>query len=81
LQLEVRRNMNTSRLLSLLAAVLVTAAQWTALLCLLAPMPVEAAPLATIAYDALPVIVVTAERPTGAAATAGSSRQSQDAME
>jgi hypothetical protein len=64
--------MNTSRLVSLLAAVLVTAAQWTALFCLLTPAPLEAAPAATTAtYDALPVIVITAERPAGAAAGGG----------
>jgi hypothetical protein len=64
--------MNASRLVSLLAAVLVTAAQWTALFCLLAPTLVEAAPVATPgADDALPVIVITAERPAGAAAGGG----------
>jgi hypothetical protein len=60
----MRGIMNTARLVNLLAALLITAAQWTALFWLLAPTQVEATPVATTAPDnAIPVIVVTAHRP------------------
>jgi hypothetical protein len=56
--------MNTTRFVSLVAAALITAAQWLVLLWLLAPTRVEATPVATAAPDsALPEIVVTAHRP------------------
>jgi hypothetical protein len=59
----MRGIMNTARLVSFLAAVLITAAQWTAPFWLLAPTRADATPLATAApYNALPVIVVTAHR-------------------
>jgi len=55
--------MNTARLVRFIAAALITTVQWTTFLWLLEPTQVEAAPLARAASDdALPVIVVTAER-------------------
>jgi hypothetical protein len=56
--------MRIPRFVSLLAAVLITAAQWTPIMWLLAPTRVEATPVTAEAPDnAVPVIVVTARRP------------------
>ena len=55
--------MNIARPVHLLAAALITAGQWTTFLWLLEPAQVAAAPVAWAAPDdALPVIVVTAQR-------------------
>jgi hypothetical protein len=55
--------MNTTRLVSLVAATLITVAQWTPLLWLVEPAAAEAAPVASAASDdAMPLIVVTAHR-------------------
>jgi hypothetical protein len=53
--------MNRSRLVRFLAAALLAAAQWVALLGFAKPAQVEAAPVA-MPDDAMPVIVVTARR-------------------
>ena len=51
--------MKTTRLICLIAAVMITTAEWTIFLSLVAP--VEASPLACTASDeAVPTIVVTA---------------------
>ena len=53
--------MNRSRLVRFLAAALLAAAQWVALLGFAKPTPVEAAAVA-VPDDSMPVIVVTARR-------------------
>jgi hypothetical protein len=50
--------MKRTRLICLVAAVMITAAEWTLFLSLVAP--VEASPLACTAPDEVPTIVVTA---------------------
>ena len=55
--------MNTTRLISLIAATMITAAQGALFLWVLAPARVEATPVAsTASAEMLPVIVVTAHR-------------------
>ena len=55
--------MSKARFISLVAASLITAAQWAMLIWLLSPVQAEAAPIANAAPDQmLPAIVVTAHR-------------------
>jgi hypothetical protein len=55
--------MNAPRLVSLVAATLITVAQWTPFLWLVEPAASEAGPVACASCDeAMPVIVVTAHR-------------------
>jgi hypothetical protein len=55
--------MNTRRLVTLVAATMITAAESLLFVWLLAPAPVEAtATASTSPYEALPVVVVTAPR-------------------
>jgi hypothetical protein len=54
--------MNRTRFVSLVAASLITATQWTIFIWLLSPAPVEAAPILKAAVQVLPEILVIAHR-------------------